>query len=161
LVLGFTLIEIIITVAITALLAGTLITYNATGRAQVALSVERAKLVQVILRAKSLTIGTFGNGSVCGYGVRIDSASQYTLFSCSAADCETVFGVGSCGVSDVTTYSVERGVVIGSGSIGGSVLFVAPDPRTMTMGGGTIALLTADGRSSAQVTISSGGQVSY
>lgn len=83
---AFTLVEILVVLAITALLSGIIITYTGTGRAQVALYVEEAKLSQVILRAKSLTISTYNNSNPalipCGYGVHIDySAGTYSLFA--------------------------------------------------------------------------------
>lgn len=80
---GFTIVEILVVLAITALLSSFIITYTGTGRAQVALYVEEAKLSQTILRAKSLAISTYNTPTVpCGYGLHVDYlARTYAIFS--------------------------------------------------------------------------------
>ena len=56
---GFTLVEILVVVAITALISGIVISYSKVGENQVGLYVETQKIASAILRAKSLAIATF------------------------------------------------------------------------------------------------------
>lgn len=81
---GFTLIELLVVISFTAILSSMMIVYGTSGREQTTLEVEKTKLVQVIARAKSLSISTFGRTQVpCGYGVAFNSASEnqsYVLF---------------------------------------------------------------------------------
>lgn len=80
---GFTIIELLIVIAISAMLSAIAIVYSGIARNQVALSVETAKVAQTILRAKDLAIATYATGAVsCGYGVVLNStAGTYSIFS--------------------------------------------------------------------------------
>jgi len=82
---GFTLVEILIVVAISGLLSAIALVYSGVARNQVALSVETAKVAQTILKAKSLAIATYkGSGTAvdCGYGVVFSpSTNRYSIFA--------------------------------------------------------------------------------
>ncbi len=84
---GFTLIEILIVLAITAVLSGLAIVYTHVGQNQISLSIEESKVAQLILEAKELSIATYSsNGDTCAYGVAFYySSSTYSLFSYNAA----------------------------------------------------------------------------
>ena len=100
---GFTLIEVLIVIAISAMLAGIAIGYSGVGRNQTALSVEETKISQFILQARTLAIATYGNtNGVCGYGVSFNPTTQtYSLFA-------YVPGLSSCpSALDITPASVE------------------------------------------------------
>ena len=56
---GFTLIEILIVLAITAVLSGLAIVYTHVGQNQISLSIEESKIAQLILEAKELSIATY------------------------------------------------------------------------------------------------------
>lgn len=82
---AFTLVEVLVVLAISALLTGVALTYNNASRNEIALVVESAKISQFILRAESLSIATYGKSAaaspVCGYGMKFDSAAQtYGIF---------------------------------------------------------------------------------
>ena len=66
---GFTLIEMLIVVAISAMLAAIAIGYSGVERDQTALSVEVTEISQFILQARSLAIATYGNAA--GSGLRL------------------------------------------------------------------------------------------
>jgi prepilin-type N-terminal cleavage/methylation domain-containing protein len=182
---GFTLIEILIVVAITSLLSGVVLTYSSKGRTQVALYVESAKLSQTILRAKSLAIATYGESETpCGYGVHIDyNAKTYSLFSYKPPDCGTI----SSGPIDTTNltypgaYTVKSGEVYnlpqgmeydGSGSPLSDILFLPPDPaidiwtREDLLGpsnnpSSVVIINSADQASRITVKVTPGGQVTF
>lgn len=84
---GFTLVEILIVIAITAILSGIAIVYTHAGQNQVSLSIEESKIAQLILEAKELSIATYSADVVtCGYGVHFNYTNQtYTLFAYDSA----------------------------------------------------------------------------
>lgn len=93
---GFTLIEILIIVAISAMLSAIAIVYTSIGRSEVALTVASSQVAQVILRAKELSLATYRVApGTCGYGVLLDIANNsYSLFAFTpqAADHPEVYG---------------------------------------------------------------------
>lgn len=84
---GFTLIEVLIVLAITAVLSSLAIVYTHVGQSQISLSIEESKIAQLMLEAKELSIATYGvNNTTCAYGVAFDYASSsYSLFAYNAA----------------------------------------------------------------------------
>ena len=85
------MIEILVVVAITALLSSLAIIYTHIGQNQISLSIEESKVAQLILEAKELSVATYSeNGTTCGYGVEFNYAdpignSTYSLFAYNAA----------------------------------------------------------------------------
>ena len=79
---GFTIIELMVVVGVTITLTSMALIFGNPSRQNLVLSVEQAKLSQVILRAKSLAISTYNQPPVpCGYGVAIDYGSNsYSIF---------------------------------------------------------------------------------
>jgi prepilin-type N-terminal cleavage/methylation domain-containing protein len=84
---GFTLIEMLVVVAITAVLSGIAIVYSHVGQNQVSLSIEESKVAQLILEAKELSVATYStNSKTCAYGVYFNLAkSTYSLFAYDSA----------------------------------------------------------------------------
>ena len=95
---GFTLIEILIVLAITAMLSSLAIVYTHVGQNQISLSIEESKVAQLILEAKELSIATYSsNSATCAYGVKFDYAnsaasSTYSLFAYNAAATSPLYG---------------------------------------------------------------------
>jgi prepilin-type N-terminal cleavage/methylation domain-containing protein len=95
---GFTLIEILIVLAITAVLSSLAIVYSHVGQNQISLSIEESKIAQLILQAKELSIATYGsNNATCAYGVAFNYAptaasSTYSLFAYNAAAVSPLYG---------------------------------------------------------------------
>lgn len=84
---GFTLVEILIVIAIMGILSGIAIVYSHTGQNQISLSIEESKIAQLILEAKQLSVATYSaDGSTCAYGVQFDyPSSTYSLFAYNSA----------------------------------------------------------------------------
>lgn len=146
---GFTLIEILVVVAVSVIVTGSFIVYNSVSRAQVALSVEQAKIAQLILRAKSLTISSYtqdiGSPNIrCGYGFSVDYAGRsYSLNRydvSSNAECDAIYtnqvGSGFGNISEVVQlekYFLDSNLnfqASGTSDELEDVLFIAPDPKT-------------------------------
>jgi prepilin-type N-terminal cleavage/methylation domain-containing protein len=95
---GFTLIEILIVLAITAVLSSLAIVYTHVGQNQISLSIEESKIAQLILEAKELSVATYsGNSATCAYGVAFNYASSaasstYSLFAYNAAATSSEYG---------------------------------------------------------------------
>lgn len=81
---GFTLIEVVIVIGITAFLSALLLTYNRSSDIQIVLSVERAKVVGFLNRAKVFALErnlAKGGENVCAFGVNFNkSEGKMTLF---------------------------------------------------------------------------------
>jgi len=107
---AFTLIEVLIVIAISAILSTIVITYSNTSRNEISVSVEAAKISQTIFQAKTLAIATYGNSSSsCGYGVSFNYASgTYSIFAYDPS------GVSSC--PDSATVA-KRGVFPSAGEM--------------------------------------------
>ncbi|MGD1003685.1 MAG: prepilin-type N-terminal cleavage/methylation domain-containing protein [Minisyncoccia bacterium] len=153
---GFTLIEILIVLAITALLSSLAIVYTHVGQNQISLSIEESKVAQLILEAKELSVATYSSNSpTCAYGVAFNYASStYSLFAYNAAVTSPLYpgrqicpSLASTSVafnaSDTQPYQpgswqvhTAQGVVLdGSGGAASDtiqyILFYPPNPCTM------------------------------
>jgi prepilin-type N-terminal cleavage/methylation domain-containing protein len=153
---GFTLIELMVVILITALLSALTIVYSHTGQNEVTLSIESSKISQLILQAKELSIATYSAGAnTCAYGVHIDYTNQdYSLFAYDSATssggsgpiyCPTYASTTADGVilADMQPYGtgatynihISSGVVLVSSSAANDVLtdvlFFPPSPFTL------------------------------
>lgn len=156
---GFTLVEILVVIAISAMLATVALVYTSSARNEVALAVETAKVAGTILRAKDLAIATYNNSpATCAYGVYLNiPANSYSIFAfnpdpakyvpasvppCPSAASTTAAGIAVGGTTpEVTQYSagtwnvsVANGVrMIDGGNNDTAViaLFYPPSPKTI------------------------------
>lgn len=177
---AFTLIEVLVVIAITSLLAGLILSYSSASRDRVALYVQQAKLSQTIARAKSLTVSTYNDPAVpCGYGVHIDyGGGSYKLFSYDAA--ESSSGSKQCKDIQVPDPALETEVV--SEQLPPNLVFEEPDRESITDilflppnpdtwiwldgGNGTstegrVPLTAKSGSFSVYILVSSAGQISF
>jgi prepilin-type N-terminal cleavage/methylation domain-containing protein len=174
---GFTLIEILIVIAITALLAGLILTYSSSSRDQVSLYVEEAKLSQTIAKAKSLTISTYNLPEVpCGYGVHMDYVtSTYTLFSYNDPDpkskCDFTL-LDPSFETPITVVQLPANLAFKAPNAASvdDILFLPPNPDTwiwlegagaVTSTEGKVSLVSRSGTYSVNVSVSSAGQITF
>jgi len=139
---GFSLIEMLVVMSITVLFSTILIGYARESSKQMVLISSQAKVVNLISRAKSLSIATFIDESglptnpaapkICGYGVHVDKAAgQVFIFRDLAVDCSTSdnkFGSGEMLSSNLDTFSVPNTIQLGADTDLTDVLFIPPDP---------------------------------
>ncbi|MBI5220795.1 MAG: prepilin-type N-terminal cleavage/methylation domain-containing protein [Candidatus Liptonbacteria bacterium] len=172
---GFTLIELIVTVAITTLLVSMPILYGSRSRGQVTLFVNTSRVAQEILRAKSLTLAAYAtttaSGVPCAYGVQVTRGSNtFNLFQYPRSGCAPTFTSMNPGLElPVENFVLDSAVRFRSaGTTARDVMFIPPDPTTVIYdgsailpNGGQIILETTDGADSAVITINSFGQVTF
>ncbi|MBI4085369.1 MAG: type II secretion system protein [Candidatus Liptonbacteria bacterium] len=177
---GYTIIELLVVMAITALFSSILISYNHTSRQQIAFYAEQTKLIQSIFRAKSLALGSYVGSSasnICGYGVHIGySEMSYSIFSYSKAgvtDCQGISSINPASENIISTFKLDNNVsfttVISSGQRLDDVLFIPPQPLTLVGSGGSIirngsaavSLRTLDSSLSASININSAGLIDF
>ncbi len=96
---GFTLVEVLVTMAILIIFSGVLVGYNQTSSRQLILISNQAKLVSLVSRAKNLSMSTIlenfggsynpGDPLTCAYGVHVDKTSgKIFIFRDLAVDCD-------------------------------------------------------------------------
>ncbi len=177
---AFTLIEVLVVIAITSLLAGLILTYSSASRDRVALSVQQAKLAQTIAKAKALTVSTYNEPAIpCGYGVHMDYAEgTYELFSYGViegsgqpAECDNITVLDPGLRTAVTTERLPSSLAFeepGSEAIE-DILFLPPNPDTWiwlygasgTSTEGRVPLMAKSGSFSVYVLVSSAGQITF
>ncbi len=186
---GFTLIEILIVLAISVMLTGIAITYSSIGRQQVALTVAQSQVAQVILRAKDLAVATYSEvPGECGYGAYFDVPDNtYSIFA-------FVPGGGCGSVASTTANGIQTNEIVPAGneawnvSLGTNVrlasttnnnqlllvMFYPPQPDVfMVLADATstflqpdstsskVYLTTADGSASTSITVDAQGGVTF
>jgi len=88
---GFTLIEMITVLGVTALLSGLLLVYSRQGENFSLVLRARTKVISDINRAKNLAIATkdWNGQQTCGYGVYFNkNKNEYIIFADTSDDCE-------------------------------------------------------------------------
>lgn len=163
---GFTLLELLIVVAISAMVSSLALVYSSIGRNEIALTVETSKIAQVILQAKNLALSTYNiNPQTCGFGVSFNIAAQtYSIFAYTptnhppehgiAPPCpdDSLASTSPIFADEMLEYSegtwkipVSQGVKLENGSAGDTlqtVLFYPPAPSIYIsrQGGGGVFL---------------------
>ncbi len=173
---GYTLIEILVVISVTTILSGFLISYNSTGRQMIAIQTERAKIGQMISRAKSLALSNYTkNPQPCGYGLHVDYAGgTYAIVG--------YMDPGNC--VSTSTIDFTNFIVIESSTVRSplrlrrpiaparrldDVAFVAPDPRVYVLsegailanGSASIRIVGTPGTPTGTVSVSTAGQINF
>jgi prepilin-type N-terminal cleavage/methylation domain-containing protein len=183
---GFTVVELIVTIGVIAVLAGYLIVYNKNSQAQIILSLEQAKLVDALNTAKSLTLSTYiENFSSCGYGIYINySNNSYEIFrygqppNCEAIASSSLGSIlSNSSYTKIKTINLPKEVVFntsGSNKLD-AMFFIPPDPKILIWRDGSpnpitenaqnyetyIYLKTKDNSMSKTIKINVAGQISF
>lgn len=173
---GITLIEVLVVVGLTAFLSGMLLVYSAASRAQISLSVEVARVTQLILRAKSLTLASYtGPAGPCGYGVHFNytGAQAYALIRYATpnpSDCANIVSINPAYTQTIQEFFIDQRVQFEEGADRiDDVVFLPPEPEALvsvggvllSSGAGNIYLRTRDLGAGATITVSTAGQVNF
>ncbi|PIU98421.1 hypothetical protein COS61_01515 [Candidatus Wolfebacteria bacterium CG03_land_8_20_14_0_80_40_12] len=167
---SFTTIEVLVVIGVTSLITGILIIYNRASERQIILFRERAKIVSVLFRAKSLSTVAFGEAEVpCGYGAHFEQPRTFLIFKdlpgedddCSATD----KAYTSANPSEIfESFELDKTVSFETLSFS-DVLFIPPEPLVFItppqegQSQATIIIKTVTGQGSASVKINSAGQI--
>lgn len=181
---GFTLVEVMVVMSVTAMLSALILVYNASTRETLRLFTEKARVAQLVFRAKSLALSTYTEGGIerCGYGVRFDrGAGKYALVSYAPPSCADRAQVRtnpeyfeevqlSSFTLPPTLEFRDRASAGVTGEQLSYVLFLPPDPTILlarddgsliTTGDGEVRLGIKDRETDAIVSVNGAGQVTF
>lgn len=166
---GFTLIELVVVIAVTAMLSSIAILYSRTGESQILLFRDQASVVSAILRAKSLSIQIYAAAAekICGYGVHFDASDgSFRIFkdlgtnSCADAD-KRYSGTNE----DVEMFALDAKLKFASLGLA-DILFIPPNPTTEIypalapgVDSALIVISRQNGSSQVSVKVSQSGQI--
>ncbi len=164
---GFTLIETLIVLAITAILSTIFLAYNSSSNGQVALYTERAQVVGALQRAKTLALDKYmvspGSTSSCAFGVHFQtSTGVYSIYGKypppGSTDCTAGYGfMGNS--SDTVVQSLQLQGKVGFVDPTPSDIYFVP-PYFIANATGTITLKSNDSGATASIEVTQGGSIS-
>ncbi len=184
---GFTLIELMVVIAVMASLSGILLTYSRASEVQIAMDKDQAVIAGMFYRAKSLAIEKLNsNPDACGFGVHAvknpTGNATFTIFqdlidpaNGPNAQCRDggyhgqgkyVPGVGARD-EDLETYTTDPRVLVtlqdGNDNSWQDLIYIPPDPTTFAPSGNSlpyrIGLAPAGQSVSTWVVVSDAGQI--
>lgn len=181
---GFTLVEVMVVMGVTAMLSALILVYNASTRETLRLFTEKARVAQLVFRAKSLALSTYTQGGAqrCGYGVRFDrAAGTYALVSYAPPSCADRAQVrtnpeyfeevqlSSFALPPTLEFRNRADADTGTGELS-YVLFIPPDPTVLlaredgsliVTGDGEVRIGIKDRTTDAIVNVNGAGQVTF
>lgn len=181
---GFTLIELIIVVGVVGVLTASLAFYSRSAERQIILFRDQAKIVNALLRAKSLSISTYSETDApCGYGVHINQAQKTIIifkdlvapadsclladnaytgnYNCDDADFSSDYGLLEC----VEKTTLDKTIDFTALTTLGNIVYIPPDPYIILNGNDTIIsdqiieIQTFDGAFKKLITVTKNGQI--
>jgi len=174
---GFTLLELLVVIGITAVLLSMTLGYSRESTRQLALTSTQAKMLSLINRAKFLSIETFfgggrsGDQRICAYGVMVDTSSQEMFIF------QDLSGTGNCPGDSNGSYNEGEKL---SGELNevnlqdtlvtftedtnlSEAVFIPPDPKTKINKDDTteakIGVKIREGKGQFTITVNNAGQI--
>jgi len=150
---AFTLIETLVVILVTMILASIMIVYSHTGEKQIVLFRDQAKVVGILNRAKFLSVQMFSktiDDKTCAYGVHFElenEAKSFSIFKVKAltSNCENSYIAGGNNIVKVEEYSLDSRLKFSEELTGiTDIVFIPPDPKV---------ILTGTSDNSAKITI--------
>ncbi|MEK7162958.1 MAG: type II secretion system protein [Patescibacteria group bacterium] len=170
---GFTIVELLVSIGIVALLSAVMLTYSRTGERQIIIFKEQAKIIGVLSRAKSLSIAAFGDTGTnvpCGWGVHFDSLGMImTVFKDLPSDlnmgCLSANNIYD-GSSDEKFEEIKldnKAIKFGELQLS-DIIFIPPDPliiidNNLSKTEALIKIKTIDDQSERIIKITNAGQI--
>jgi prepilin-type N-terminal cleavage/methylation domain-containing protein len=162
---GFTVIEMLVVISVVGLLlTTTMIFYGRAGERQIVLFREQAKILNILSRAKFLSIQTFGKMEPvpCGYGVHFEEPQSVILFRDDAENCSQADRRYSGEAEKVESFILDRAVIFEPLPLS-DVVFIPPNPRvvmTPEQDQATLTIKTTDDKGRLSIKINNFGQIS-
>lgn len=162
---GFTIIEMLVVISVIGLLlTTTMVFYGRTGERQIVLFREQTKILNILSRAKFLSVQSFGKTEPvpCGYGVHFEEPQSIILFKDDAEDCAQADSRYSGDAEKVESFILDRAVVFESLPLS-DVVFIPPNPTVVLnpeQDQATIVIKTTDGKGRVNIKINNFGQIS-
>jgi prepilin-type N-terminal cleavage/methylation domain-containing protein len=184
---GFTLIEVLVTLGVLAILSAVLVGYASESSRQTVMLITRERIIQLLARTRSLSTSTFLNNvstvndpsipKTCGYGLHVDTANgELFIFrdmvkgvDCSSSDYQYMPGTEDKQLdSSLDAYKVDLNRLDFGGDLK-DVVFVPPNPDIYINGDVTGVVTKAEVNFKikdtsgplAEVNINNTGQVSW
>lgn len=157
--IGFTLIEMLLTLAILTLLAGLVLGYSRSSEKTNTLKRMADKLVSDLRRCQSLALSSEGG---TGWGIYINSQTSYQIFR----DKNNNHNFDNDDNDEIiSTENLETGIQFEDSNISTSILFFPPLAEVSVDGhdgrGTSIVLDLTGGTATRSITITSFGSISY
>ena len=116
---GFSVIEMLVVVAMTAILAGTLLGFNRSSEKTIALATEQERVISILGRARSLALQRYTAGSdsyTCGMRVKL-SGGVISIFAVTRGKNTSVkvCGTASTEEQSIESRTLEKGVTVKTG----------------------------------------------
>lgn len=177
---GFTIIEIMVVLAVSVMLMTIFAGFSRRNNLVMALASEQLRLMNTFAEAKSLALQTFisdlASQRVCGYGIHLASdLRSYTLFrdlpNPKSGECisNNIYSGNRIYDSNdpdelIATTAFTAGIKLAAAPVE-NVFFLPPDPQTFFTpdpGGATVTLTltTDDGAAERKVKVTKAGQLS-
>lgn len=157
------MIEMLIVIGISAILMSMVIFYSRGGEKHIVLITDQAKLINTILRSKSLAIQTFNQPTrPCGYGVHFVQ-NGYILFKDLSEDCAASDMQYSGSAEKIEEFFLNK-VIKFIPPVPTDILFIPPDPKVILIPSqpeAVITIATNDDASSVGVKVTEAGQVTF
>jgi prepilin-type N-terminal cleavage/methylation domain-containing protein len=164
---GFTIIEMLVVIAIMALLTSLLILYSRSGENQVILFREQARLITALNRAKSLSVQLYNAPETpCGFGVHF-SQNSFLIFRDLAPDCANASHTYNDPNELFEDYQLSPKIrfrSLDSAVTLSDIIFIPPDPKTIidddpNKAEAIVILETLDGNTSVEIKVNNAGQI--
>jgi prepilin-type N-terminal cleavage/methylation domain-containing protein len=162
---GFTVIEMLVVISVIGLLlTTTMVFYGRAGERQIVLFREQAKILNILSRAKFLSIQTFGKTEPipCGYGVHFEEPQSVILFRDDAENCVQSDNRYSGDTEKVESFILDRAAIFEPLPLS-DVVFIPPNPRvvmTPEQDQAEIIIKTIDDKGRVSIKINNFGQIS-
>lgn len=168
---GYTLVELLVVIVISALLSSAMIVYSSKSRALMTLMTEEAAVAQVLQRARSLAISTYNDPTPpCAVGVAINYAdNSYSLERVDSANC-AISNMSSVAHTTLQRFLLPPQVKFVNDGVKSVqyVMFVPPDPLFQpwisdiaTTSVGLVTISSLDGAQQSSIRVSEFGQINF
>ncbi len=174
---GFTLLEILVVVGITVVLTSMVAGYSREGGRQLALVATETKMLNLLSRAKFLSVETFfgggrsGNQRICAYGLKVDASGQEMFIfqdlsstgKCPG-DSDGSYNEGERLTGELNEIKLQDALVAFTGETDlKEVIFIPPDPQTKinnsSISEASIRVKIKEGSGQFVITVNNAGQI--